>query len=179
MLEKGRGLSAAFKLLRRVRWLLLSILLIYTWLPLGTLQDSLWLAAGRIGLLLLILFALQALVLNMPQEEIVMGLYQVLLPLVLLGLPREKVVLRLMLTIENIAKMPEIVRQQQTATPTTQSRFSRISQRLMSVITGILSHCETASHGEVMINTAHGVPAWQWVVPIMVAMVYFALALAV
>jgi hypothetical protein len=82
--------------------------------------------------------------------------------------------LRLTLTVEYITNIPEVLREQQNNSDTDSqaSRFARISNRLMMAISGVLAHCESASHSEVTIKTDHSVPYWQWSVPVVVVAVY-------
>ena len=173
--EKGKGITAALKLLWRVRWLLLSILLIYVWMPIGTFTDSLWLASQRIALLLVMLFALQALVLNMSRDNIVQGLYVALMPLSVFGLSRQRMVLRLVLTLDSISQLPVVLGQQTNTGKMNVSPLRLIVERLINAISQVLSHCETATHETVSIKTDATVPLWQWSLPLVVMVIFFSL----
>ncbi|MFO7602878.1 MAG: hypothetical protein R6X06_03575 [Gammaproteobacteria bacterium] len=175
VLARGRGFGAAVNLMWRIRWIVLSILLLYTWLPLGDLTTSWWLAVHRIALLLLMLLALQALVLNMARNDIISGLYRVLAPLAFLGLPREKFVLRLMLTLECVAHLPALLQQDASPDTTRRSPLRQISARLMHAIAGVLAQGETLQHAAVTIETDVAVPWWQWTIPLSIAVIFFSL----
>jgi energy-coupling factor transporter transmembrane protein EcfT len=109
------GLPAAlpdiFRLVRRSRWLLLSLLLLYAWTTngawvwpqLGNLSPT-WagLEAGleRIVRLLLLLASLALLLRAMPREDLVYGLYQLAWPFEKLGFDRRAFAVRLALAME-------------------------------------------------------------------------------
>ncbi len=175
MFESGNGLSAAVKLLWRVRWLILSILMIYVWMPVGTLSESLWLAFHRVTLLATMLFALQALVLNMPRDEIVIGLYVVLLPLSFIGISREQLVMRLILTMDSVKQLPAVLKLSVATDDKTGSRLKRITERLISAISRILLYSEDVSHEAICIHTDNVVPLWQWLVPLFILCIFFTL----
>lgn len=104
--------SAHFlRLLRRTRWIALSLLLIYAWATpgravlnaLGSLSPT-WeglLDGGlQLGRLLCALAGLAALLALLSQERLIGGLYALAWPLRLLGLSRERFAVRLALTLE-------------------------------------------------------------------------------
>lgn len=112
----GRYL-AVWRLFRRTRWLLLLLVLTYAyslpgeavWPQAGALsptQEGIaqgLLQAGRLAVLLLLL---DALILRMPTEALLSGIYQVLGPFVLFGLDRARATLRLALTLEVMTRPP-------------------------------------------------------------------------
>jgi len=98
-------------LLRRTRWILFSLLLIYAyttpgaalWAPLGVvsptregMQDGLL----QLGRLVSVLSGLAILLELLPQTQLISGLYSLAYPLRWLGLSRERVAVRLALTLE-------------------------------------------------------------------------------
>lgn len=175
LFESGKGIGPALKLLSRVRWLLLSILMIYVWMSVGTFTESLWLAFHRMALLMTMLFALQALVLNMSREDIVMGLYIVLMPFSIFGLHREQAVMRLILTMDSVKQLPGVLSQADDVDRTDVPRLKRISARLISAITRVLSYSDYVTHGEICIETDNHVPVWQWLAPVMILIVFYSL----
>ena len=98
-------------LLRRTRWILFSLLLIYAYTTPGT---ALWVQLGivsptreglldgllQLGRLLSVLSALAILLELLPQAQLISGLYTLAYPLRWLGLSRERIAVRLALTLE-------------------------------------------------------------------------------
>jgi energy-coupling factor transporter transmembrane protein EcfT len=98
-------------LLRRTRWILFSLLLIYAYTTPGT---SWWPQLGvvsptreglldgllQLGRLLSVLSGLAILLELLPQELLISGLYTLAYPLRWLGLSRERIAVRLALTLE-------------------------------------------------------------------------------
>lgn len=99
-----------FILLRRTRWILLSVLFIYAWSSPG---DALWPQLGvfspvaeglvdglkQISRLVIMLAGLSVLMTRLTQAQLVSGLYSLSAPLGYLGLARERIAVRLALTM--------------------------------------------------------------------------------
>jgi energy-coupling factor transport system permease protein len=98
------------QLLRRSRWLLLMLVLLFGWMTPGTPLDylpgatveGLHLGADHVARLVLALAAL-ALVLNaLSPVRLVAGMRTLLTPLAAIGLPRDRLAVRLALTLEEV-----------------------------------------------------------------------------
>ncbi|BBP03641.1 hypothetical protein TPL01_11800 [Sulfuriferula plumbiphila] len=107
---QGATLTQFLRYLRRTRWLLLSLLVIYAYtLPgenvsslLGSLSPSvhgLQHGALRIARMILLLAALSVLVMHIPRTGLLLGIYRILCPLQLLGVDVERIAVRLWLTL--------------------------------------------------------------------------------
>ena len=113
------GLSEALFMLRRARWLLLSLLLIYAFATpgdllfplLGTFSPSLQglrggvLQACRLALLLV---ALALLLHSCPRESLLSGLYVLMRPFRVIGLNPERVAVRLWLTLHYVQQQSRL-----------------------------------------------------------------------
>lgn len=100
----------------RMKWLLLAVGGIYFWTTPGEYLWSGWFAPTREGIalglsqmlrLLAILASLQLLLTNMRRPAIFAGLYAMVRPLEWLGFPRDRMALRLALTLEMMEKLLE------------------------------------------------------------------------
>ena len=109
-------LQPAVSMLRRLRWFFLSILVLYIWMTpdvsllstdtiLSFLSPGVTAALGRIFSLLLIVFAVSYLLASLSQSQLIAAIYWLVAPFAYLGLAREKVVLRLALSIEAAEKL--------------------------------------------------------------------------
>ncbi len=98
-------------LLRRTRWILLSLLLIYAyttpgaalWPPIGNLsptREGLLDGLLQLGRLLSVLSSLAILLTLLSQTQLISGLYVLAYPLRWFGLSRERIAVRLALTLE-------------------------------------------------------------------------------
>ena len=97
-------------LLRRSRWLLLTMLVMFGWFTPGTplpnipgaSQEGLLLAANSVARLLVALSAV-ALILNaLPPAELVVGMRSLLAPLALFRISRDRIAVRLALTLNEV-----------------------------------------------------------------------------
>lgn len=97
-------------LVRRSRWLLLTLLILFGWLTPGTplpgipgaSQEGLLLAAENLGRLLVTLSVVAMLLTALTPAELVAGLRSLLAPLRLLGISRDRIAVRLALTLEEV-----------------------------------------------------------------------------
>ena len=97
-------------LLRRSRWLLLTMLVMFGWLTPGTplpgipgaSQEGLLLAVDNIARLLIALAALAMLLKGLDHPRIVVGMRALLAPIELLGFSRDRIAVRLALTLQEV-----------------------------------------------------------------------------
>jgi hypothetical protein len=108
-----------FRLLRRGRFLLLALFLIYAvatpgerlpympeWLPLR--REGCELALQHILGLVALLASLAVLLERMQLERLIAGLYSVSLPLALIGVARDRAALRLLLVLDGLQRRPKL-----------------------------------------------------------------------
>ena len=106
----GVTLAQFLRYLRRTRWLLLSLLAIYAYtLPgenvsamLGSLSPSvhgLEHGALRLARMILLLAALSVLMMHIPRNSLLLGIYRILSPLQWFGVDAERIAVRLWLTL--------------------------------------------------------------------------------
>lgn len=106
-------------LVRRSRWLLLTLLLMFGWLTPGTplpglpgvSQEGLLLAAENLARLLVAIAIVALILRTLTVPALVAGLRALLLPLALLGISRDRIAVRLALTLEEV----EIARREPVA----------------------------------------------------------------
>lgn len=97
-------------LLRRSRWLLLALLLMFGWLTPGTplpgipgaSQEGLLLAAANLVRLLIALSTVALLLRMLSPPELVAGMRSLLAPLALLNISRDRIAVRLALTLSEV-----------------------------------------------------------------------------
>ena len=97
-------------LLRRSRWLLLTMLVMFGWLTPGTplpnipgaSQEGLLLAAENLARLLIALATVALLLKALPPPKLVAGMRSLLAPLVLLKISRDRIAVRLALTLNEV-----------------------------------------------------------------------------
>lgn len=101
--------KTVFKMLMRLKWLFVSIFVIYLWLTPGTpiwsgmdwpSREGLLLAVHRSLVLVLIIVAVDRLLTHTSREQLIQGLYWLLYPFGFLGLDRNRLATRLALTMQ-------------------------------------------------------------------------------
>ena len=97
-------------LVRRSRWLLLSMLVMFGWLTPGTplpgipgaSQEGLLLAAENLARLVVALSVVALILKTLPSPDLIAGLRALLAPLALLGISRDRIAVRLALTLSEV-----------------------------------------------------------------------------
>lgn len=113
------GLSRSWRLVRRSRMLLLAMLLVYAFSTPGTAlipgweqanptQEGLIIGAYQVWRLLLMITALAALLAFLTRQQLLAGIYQLLLPLNYLGVPVTRFSVRLWLTLHYLETAPKM-----------------------------------------------------------------------
>ena len=110
------GLSRVWRSVRRIRWLLLSIAVIYLWIapePAAGGVLPAWadvdLALRRAGVLVVLVAAVELLTLHTPAPLMAAGLVRLLRPLALVGVDVPRFSRRLALTLESVPATAEMV----------------------------------------------------------------------
>lgn len=108
--------SSSWQMLRRMRWLFLSMLIIYLWFTPGRFilpfvgdysptWQGLLIAGYRIGSLVVIVVAVNIIIKSTPKELITGALLWLLTPLRVVGLPHERLAVRIVLTFNMISEI--------------------------------------------------------------------------
>ena len=124
----GRARRHFLIILRRSRWLLLTMLMLFGWMTPGTAvpglpmatREGLSLAAEHVARLLLAIATVSVLLSRLSPAELVSGLRTLLAPLAPLGGFRDRLAVRLMLTLEEV----ESARRGDEATSMTLARLA-------------------------------------------------------
>lgn len=174
------ALSGLGRALLRLRYLWLSLMLLYLWFTPG---DSVWPQLGawsptwegtaqgavRVGVLVLMVAAAQLLLQTTNTEQLVAAVYWLVGPLRWLGFDRARFALRLVLVLETVPRMANAPTESAPAEAPRGERFAHhvavLERRLKAAL-----HCAEASGGrKVTLPSTAAPPLWQWLYPLAVA----------
>lgn len=163
----------------RLRWLFLSILVLYLLFPpvAGSWQEELLaglMEAGKRILALVLIVILVQLMFSMgSRQQVLAGLLWLLRPLTRLGLPVERFALRLMLVMEitpqvqNLLAARPAVRAAGDDNPA--ARVRRLVGRLAAAYEGVLAEAEHSPRTAIKVPVLHAPELWQWLLPCLLA----------
>ncbi|MBI5461268.1 MAG: hypothetical protein HY941_03685 [Gammaproteobacteria bacterium] len=162
-------------MLRRVRWLLLAILILYGWFTpgvallstLGQFSPSLeGMQQGllRVAALLAIVAAVYLLLAITPRGELVAGLLWYGRPLRRLGVDATRFAVRLVLALEAVPQVQTLARTALLDTPSGASRMQRLGRAATAVFQATLARAEQST-GDIAVPDPQPVPLWQWLLP--------------
>lgn len=168
--RQGPGLSG-WRLIQRLRWFFLSILVVYLWFTPGhwvwpalgiwsPTQEGLELATHRLAVLVLIIMAVASLLRVLSLEQLMSALQQMLAPLARFGFPVERFALRLALTIQ----AGQLLLQSGASTPAPADASPR--QKIEILAQHLWQHFQQAvtvqAEREIDIPSSQAPPWWQW-----------------
>jgi len=174
------------RMLRRVRWLLLAILLVYggltpgeplvpalgAWSPSA---DGMRLGAVRVVALVAIVAAVYLLLATTSRGALVGGLLWFGAPARRLGLDDRRFAARLILALEAVPQVQDLARDalwQQTG----RSRLERLAGAAGATLRATLQRAD-AAQGPIDVPERSPVPARQWLLPLFLVLLFAALAL--
>lgn len=194
-----------WRMLRRMRWLFLSILVIYLWFTPGELLfpvigswspswEGLRLGSYRIFTLVFIVFAVNLMIRSIERDELIGGILWLLHPLHFIGLPNERLAVRIALTFDVVQEVQGMYGapnndqnaskkdpDQQNIQPVqAKSLVTKIRARLWSIgasavqlFENIIQRAENTPCHDVVINEEGAPPHYQWVYPMVLALLCF------
>lgn len=172
------SIAGLWKTLLRMRWFLLSILIIYAWMTPGpplfpTPDYSAWLptttglieGVRRLLALALIVAAVHWLLFVTPQHQLVSALYWLALPARLLGISRERVAVRVALILRRVVQVQELVERQVKQAAVSKGDVRGYAKVSAGLVEQIIVRAEHTPCESVEIAVSNRPPLWQWIWP--------------
>jgi hypothetical protein len=160
--------SSALPLLKRLRWLFLSLFVLnlwfhsptFTWLPN---IDGLLLASERVVTLIIIVLAAHLLISTTSTQKIIAALQWWFIPLNKIGFSTERLAVRLALVLDTVQSVQTLY----TETPlTTKNPIKQISEKVAELFLKVLVQAETTPLRILEIPKIQSPPLWQWSYPL-------------
>lgn len=175
---------AALVMLRRLRWLLLSMLIVYGWFTPGV---AMWPGLGvasptvpgllealqRAAALVLMALGAQQLISGLAPPQLLAALLWLSLPLQMFGLSRERLALRVMLTLEAVPRLMHMLSADLYAglTGNVMSRFGQIAARAYG---STLQQADQQTGCAIDVVTMTRPPWYQWAYPLALTILFMA-----
>ncbi len=194
----GERLLLALRMLRRMRWFFLSIALVYLLFTPGRLLFSAWpwgptvegLVGGgqRIASLVLIVFAVNLLLRTTLRPALISAILWCLTPLAWVGLPRERLAVRIALTLDAVDSVQVIYRHRPRDNecdeePPTDSRPASLKARLWRIgataqrlVVAVIEQAESAPTEAIEVPKPSNPPLGQWLYPLLLAALFAVLS---
>jgi len=170
----------------RLRWLFVSILILYILFPpvagvdwLAVLPAAFMEAGLRIGALIAIVMLVQTLFVVTERQHVIAGLLWLLKPLTAFGLPIERFTLRLMLVMEIVPQAQELLKQQNTNENVHDGRMTRAGKRLTSAYARVIEAAEHESHDTIDVPVLSPPLLHEWLSPLLLAGLILGVSLGV
>ena len=176
-------IKSHLKLINRMRWFFLALMVMYFWFTPGIPAfDFAWsptvegLEQGglRAGSLVLVIIAINFMIQVTPKDQILGALYWLLAPFQLLGLSREKFMLRVTLTMETMVGMQSLIEQRKEQN-SQQDKFKNIINNLSEIFNTIIQKAENTPVQSVTIPVRQSPPVYQWLIPLLLTAIIVAI----
>jgi len=179
--DGGAHVRPALVMLRRMRWFLLSILLIFCWLTPGTpviqwpgLNDWLPTEEGisngllRVVALVLVIASVNLLLRSLSRQELLTAIYFLARPLQLVGVKAETVALRMTLVFDAMGEVQQMVTQSIPEKDHVPRRLDRMGLLASGVLSAVIERAGQAPQEEIVVLVMlERPPLWQWCLPIL------------
>jgi hypothetical protein len=166
--------SSVFPLLKRLRWLFLSLLILYLWFNSPTLTwlpslPSLLLALERIGALIIIVLSAHLLLTTTPTQDIIAALQWWFRPFSKIGFSTERLAVRLALVLDTVQTVQNLY----TDTPPTATKnpITKISEKVARLFAQVFIYAERTPLRTLVIPELTKPPLWQWAYPLLLLLI--------
>lgn len=169
LIRTGCTFLSLIVLLKRLRWLFLSLLILHLWFSTGRLVwipdiSAVFMAVERISALIIIVLAAHLLVKTTTILAIIAALQWWLMPLKKLGFPSEKLTVRLALILDVLDSVQKI--QISSENSDTQNPIQKIAHKITVLFIQVFEQAENAPLSQLDILPLHSPPLWQWIYPL-------------
>ena len=172
LLKTHCTLVTVLPLLKRLRWLILTLFILHlsfdsptpTGLPSLT---GLLLALEKVAGLVTIVLAAHLLLCTTPTHQIIAALQWWLTPFNKIGLSTQKLTVRLALVLETVTEVQNLYTE---TTPTTANPINKITDRITKLLTQTFTHAETTPLRTLEIPQLQAPPLWQWNYPLLLTL---------
>jgi energy-coupling factor transport system permease protein len=172
-------LAPAWRMLKRMRWLFLSIIVFYFWFTPGEpLVDAAaqWLptvqgvvqGSMRIVALVTLVLAVNLLLQTTARPQLLAGLLWCTRPLRWFGFAHERLAVRLTLVIEAVPQVQALYSESRGGTLGVRARLARLGDGVAALFARVLERAEQDELNPVEVQTAANPPWYQWAVPILI-----------
>ena len=186
-LIQPEGLSKALKMLLRLRWFFISIILVYVWLT-PTIEftelsrhSSFWnnywpgFIAGieRMFSLILIVFAVAHLLSGLTQEQLLAAIYWLAFPLVLLGVKRERLAIRMLLTLDLVQQSGQLdENDKENINNSTLNKWNYWAEKIVVRYQMVLQKADSLVSQEYSFNQLPSPDLIQWFYPVLLYLAF-------
>lgn len=177
-------LQGVFVMLKRLKWLFVSILVVYLFFTPGRLllPDILWgptlegmmQGLSRIVALTLLVAAVNLLMTTTEQGEFLSAILWCLRPLSLFGISHERLAIRITLTLDAVSQVRKDMKEKMSEIDIerSDSKLHAISDKASRLYQSALSSAERTTLREISLPEETMPPLQQWLIPIMLAVLF-------
>ncbi|MCW9024989.1 MAG: hypothetical protein OQK73_09950 [Gammaproteobacteria bacterium] len=182
--QRPTDVRLAMKMVSRMRWFFLSILILYVWMaPAGQVPEislqthipALLMGLERVGALLLIIFAVTYIISSLSREQLLGAIYWLAAPLKLFKLKRETLALRMVLSLEAVQQLLSEKKNSSTRIEAKSSALQKIKTWLTNtadVYHRLVQHADNQSCKEYTFTQLPLPKLYEWSFPLLLLILF-------
>ncbi len=156
------------RLLKRLRWLFISLFILHLWFHGSDLnwipsQAGLLIAIEKIFILILMVSAAHLLLVTTVTNDLIAAIHWWFKPLDRIGFKTQILAIRLALTLETLNHVHALYQQQTTSNRI--QPITQISERVTQLFQTVARHAEQAPLSQLTLPQLTNPPIWQWLYP--------------
>lgn len=169
-----------FRMIWRLKWLMLSIVCIYLlFVPAAELHGK-W-ASGlqalhQVVVLLLLVSAAGLLFITTGRQRLVYAIYWLSRPLSRVSVSPERIAVRLVMTMERVKNLEQLIMAQHASGAENKTHISRMAARLKTVFEQVIEHAENEPLQTVQIPRLENPAVVQWLWPLLLLSIFILLS---
>lgn len=179
--SRARISPMAWPMLRRMRWLFLSLLVIYFWFtpgqpllfPYGPSLEGIQTGLLRVTSLAMLVMAVSLLLCITSRAQLIAAIQWLALPLCWLGVEADRLAVRMALTLETVAYAQHMLRQRTPARANLAHPIAAIGAVAADLFHGVLARAEHAPCPLIEVPDYGHPPVCQWLYPVLLAGVFW------
>lgn len=189
-LRASISVSQCWRLIQRMRWFFLSILIIYFWFTPGDafipeLANSLWFPSvdgveqgvTRVICLILIIASVSALLQSTNREELFSAIYALIAWTRYIGFSPERFAVRASLTFSSLNEIQPLIsskKEQLKISDGVKARIASLAEATTNIFVDVYKNASEATLSTVKLDDVDRVNIWQWLYPIALIMLFIA-----
>lgn len=196
LIKRFQSLELSLRIIRRMKWFFISILVVYLWFTPGTpvldldmaglpTEEGVSTGLLRVMSLVLIIFAVNYFVSAIARSKLVEAVIWLLVPVKWVGIDNRKIALRIALVLELIPKVQQIVldvkqdylkydvtsagEKVMTGAARVRTKLSAASKLLEQIFIRVVDEAVNMPHEKITLVGSSNPPVIQWSIPVLLA----------
>jgi energy-coupling factor transport system permease protein len=178
------SIKQAVKIIFRLRWLFLSVLVIYGWFSTGDLLFPDWHTLSpykqgivhgliRVAALMMLILSLTQLVFQLSRNDLLGSISWYCYPVKWIGIPEQRVIARLILTINAVQELEKKWKKNKQLEVDNHSKLQNLYQRVLQLFDDVIATAEHTETRTISVSVLTSPDWYQWLIPLTLFLIFW------